>query len=340
MAVWQCAAGDGNRDYADVFLKYGVFLVGPGSDGPYFGNEGAYNDPDSASCRPFIKPFAEHLAIGDRLILKRPSSQQWEILAVGEVVSDYLHSQVFADVEGWDLQHCRSVRWKTPRSQEIVGGLTRGTLKGVNIPSVIAAADQVWTSGQDAATTPLPIERKRISVDEVVDALMSEGIPVQRAQLMTDTIWRLRRVAQWYQTHGADVGEHEIRTFLIVPLLTSLGWAEQKVKIEWNRMDVVLFDTAYKRGVSNPLVIIESKRLFDGMRHAADQASVYAKAYPSCQRFIVSDGIRYKLFVRDGQGWRFSAYMNLLYPMQSHPYEENVEGAVAFFRAMIPGLEV
>jgi len=41
MAVWQCAAGGGNRDYADVFLKYGGFLVGSGSDGPYFGNEGA-----------------------------------------------------------------------------------------------------------------------------------------------------------------------------------------------------------------------------------------------------------------------------------------------------------
>lgn len=36
MTIWQIAAGDGNRYYDDVFLKYGVILVGPGSEGEYF----------------------------------------------------------------------------------------------------------------------------------------------------------------------------------------------------------------------------------------------------------------------------------------------------------------
>ena len=143
-------------------------------------------------------------------------------------------------------------------------------------------------------------------------------------------------MAKYYQEHGDDVGEHEIRTFLIVPLLMSLGWAEQRVKIEWSSMDVVLFDTPYKKDSSKPVVIIESKRLFDGLRYAPDQATNYARSYPSCTSFVVSDGIRYKLFLREGEQWRYAAYMSLTAPTRSHPYEQGVEGAVTFFRSMIP----
>ena len=30
MNYWQVAAGDGGRDYSEVFLKYGVMLIGLG----------------------------------------------------------------------------------------------------------------------------------------------------------------------------------------------------------------------------------------------------------------------------------------------------------------------
>jgi len=30
----------------------------------------------------------------------------------------------------------------------------------------------------------------------------------------------------------ADIREHETRTFLVIPLLLALGWAEQQLKIE------------------------------------------------------------------------------------------------------------
>jgi hypothetical protein len=81
----------------------------------------------------------------------------------------------------------------------------------------------------------------------VIEALIVDGLPGQRAELIATTVWRLRRMAKWYSEHSADVGEHEIRTFLIVPLLISLGWPEQKMKIEWDNMDVVLFDSVYRK---------------------------------------------------------------------------------------------
>jgi hypothetical protein len=336
MTIWQVAAGDGNRDYSDVFLKFGVILVGPGSEGDYFSNKDAYNNAASWAYRPFIAPFAEAVSVGDLVVLKRPSGSQWEIMAVGEVSSEYLHREVFGDVEGWDLQHCRQVQWKTPNSPTIIPGLTRGTLKRINNAQVLGQVNQIWQNGQNITAQPIPPESETITVDEVIESLIVEGLPGQRAELIANTIWRLRRMAKYYQEHGTDVGEHEIRTFLIVPLLMSLGWAEQRVKIEWSNMDVVLFDTPYKRGDSKPQVIIESKRLYDGLRYAPDQAVTYAQSFSSCSCFVVSDGIRYKLFRRESEQWRHAAYMNLLSPKRRHPYENGVEGAVAFFRSMIP----
>jgi hypothetical protein len=334
--IWQVAAGDGSRDYSDVFLKFGVILIGPGSQGNYFSNKDAYNDETSWAYRSFIKPFAEAVQIGDLAVLKRRNGSEWEVIAVGEVTSKYLHREVFGDVEGWYLQHCRQVHWKVPSSPKVVSGLAFGALKKINKEQVIRDVKQIWLTGQDKPALPIPVESETIAVDEVIDSLIVEGLPGQRAELIAAAIWRLRRMAKYYQEHGADVGEHEIRTFLIVPLLMSLGWAEQRVKIEWANMDIVLFDTPYHQDTSKPLVIIESKRLFDGLRYAPDQASDYANSYPSCTRFIVSDGIRYKLFVREGEQWRHAAYMNLIAPKRMHPYESGVEGAVAFFRALIP----
>ena len=127
MTIWQVAAGDGSRDYADVFLKFGVILLGPGSEGDYFSNKDIYNNPESGCYCPFVRTFAEELAQGDLVVLKRPVSSQWEIVAVGEVMSDYSYEDAFSDVDGWDLQHCRRIEWKKPISQTIVSGLRRGT---------------------------------------------------------------------------------------------------------------------------------------------------------------------------------------------------------------------
>jgi hypothetical protein len=320
---------------ADVFLKFGVILVGPGSEGNYFLNKSPYNSPDSLAYRPFIRTLAEDLCKGDLVVLKRPSGSRWEIVAVGEVTADYLFADVFGDVDGWDLQHCRQVRWKKPKAQTIVEGFRRGTLIGVNNQQASGEANQVWIGGDEVASLPIPKEPEEISVDQLIDSLMVEGLPGQGAEVIANTIWRLRRIAKWYSSHGSDVGEHEIRTFLIVPLLTSLGWAEQKIKIEWNNTDVTLFDTPYSKE-SRPLVIIESKRLWDGLRYAPEQAINYAQSYPTCDRFVVSDGIRYKLFKKEDDRWRYAAYMNLLAPKSSHPYEEGVDGAVSFFLALIP----
>ena len=339
MSIWQVAAGDGSRDYADVFLKFGVILVGPGSLGNYFEKKNVYTDSESEWYRDFIPTIAENIRIGDLVVLKRPHSLKWEIVAVGEVISDYEYQEVFSDVDGWDLQHCRRVRWKKPKELTIIKGLRRGTLFNVNNDVAIQAIRKIWAEGELLSAQQIPLPESEISVDELIDSLMEYGLPTNTAQDITSTIWKLRRIAQWYHRHGKDVGEHEIRTFLIAPLLTSLGFAEQKLKIEWKNVDIAIFEKVYKPG-SEPVVLIESKRLGDGLLYAPDQAKRYAELFPSCCYFVVSDGICYKLYQKVGDEWQFSSYMNLISPKRHHPYEQGVGGAVDFFLGLIPTIKI
>ena len=336
LVAWQIAAGDGGRDYSSVFLEFGVILIGPGSPGPYSRHADLYNLPNELTYRPFIRPFAEEVGIGDLIILKKPQGNLWEIIAVGKVAGPYEHAEAFADVDGWDLQHSRIVNWKIPSSPVIIAGLRRGTLSRVYHQGALEAAHKVWLTGICVSPIGSAVPSDTVEVDEVTDALIGSGLPTRSAAEVADTIWRLRRLAKWYSAHSTEVSEHEIRTFLIIPLLTSLGWAEQRIKVEWRSIDVALFDFPYK-AAAEPAIIIESKRIFNGLRFAPNQAISYACNFGGCKRFIVSDGIRYKLFSHDGERWHFSAYMNLLEPKRYYPLDKNVAGSIAFFCSVLPG---
>ena len=122
MPVWQvnahqsprpCWPAVGNQQwraqyYGDLFLQYGVALIGPGRGGawPNFVAP-CYAGPGAAA---IVERFAAGPAIGD-IILLRPGTLR-HIHAVGIVASDYQFLDQFDNVYGWDLQHARRVHWK------------------------------------------------------------------------------------------------------------------------------------------------------------------------------------------------------------------------------------
>ena len=112
MTYWQIACGDGNVDLEEIFLKLNVALVGPGDLGNYFDYKSKYATVDKR-----VRIFCEEVAIGDIFVLKRivnPHTQEWQIIAVGEVVSPYRYEPIFNDVDvaSWQMQHCRRVIWR------------------------------------------------------------------------------------------------------------------------------------------------------------------------------------------------------------------------------------
>ena len=55
-----------------------------------------------------MRRFASEVKAGDVFLLRTGIAT---IAAVGLVASDYLYVNAFDDVNGWDLQHARRVRW-------------------------------------------------------------------------------------------------------------------------------------------------------------------------------------------------------------------------------------
>lgn len=336
VTVWQIAAGDGNRDYHDVFLRFGLACVGSGEAGEYREHVDVYTEPGTPFYRSYLRPFCEEVLPGDILILKRPAGRRFEILAVGRVTSGYRFEPRLEDVDGWPLQHVLDVSWRQPDESMIVDGLRRGTLSRVQHEGARVTAASLFEQLQDRPVEELPVAAGEVTDDHLVERLIDHGVPAERAEIITSTIWRVRRLASWYQRRGDEIGEHEIRTFLIVPLLLALGWPEQRIKIEFSALDIALFDRPYA-GDAEPTLVIESKRLFDGLGGVAlQQAQTYAMRYPTCRRLIVSDGLRYKLYLRDQEWWSPEAYANLLKLRDRHPYDEGVAGADELFLSLLP----
>ncbi len=108
--VWQIAAGNGKEThYAKFCLEQNVVVFGPGRYGAW---------PDcktpmlvagwTTTKAGIIKRFAEDVKQGDVVVL-RVGTQQ--VYGVGEIVGGYDFSERFSNVQGWDLQHFRQVRW-------------------------------------------------------------------------------------------------------------------------------------------------------------------------------------------------------------------------------------
>jgi len=200
-------------------------------------------------------------------------------------------------------------------------------------------AQRVLEEGEKRPPNEIPCPANTISEEDLVEYLIDNGLRLSDAETVIQTIWRIRRLAQWYRKHGSDLSEHEIRTFLIVPILLALGWSEQKMKIEWKNTDLSLFSQAYNRS-NEPYMILESKRMGEGLDYAKRQVAKYSQYCPSCRHIVVSDGVRYSLYLKQGTEWDmdrdFAAYMNLLRLKDRHPYVANAKGAPALFISMMP----
>lgn len=168
MTVWQIAAGAKQRDYHDLFLKYGLAFVG-GHD-----NEQHLNS----------------FQLGDIVALKRGIS---EIVAVGKVVSrngkiggqgdkDWLRH-----FDGWSLESYIFVDWRQVLDPIYPKGLTRGTILRVNHEELKQRIINGFESG-----VPIPIEdgepvlTKQVKDEEILTELIRCGLSPIQAENLTN----------------------------------------------------------------------------------------------------------------------------------------------------------
>lgn len=329
MDYWQIGCGSMGREYAEQFIRYGMAFVG--------GDDKVRRMRD--------------VQVGDTILLKSGMSR---VLAVGTVVNrDDRHrgeddKEWLRDFDGWDLRAYCFVEWHVPQQLISTGGLTRATIQKVKKQHLKDLADRVLSTVPPHCTiAPEPRPTQPVDDKEILEFLIREGLRPAGAEELTATFVRVRLLAQYYynRRQWEDIREHETRTFLIIPLLLALGWAEQQIKIELpvknrKRADVACFSKPYARKKDECVLILESKGFNQGLDYARSQAEQYAAHFPNCLVIVITNGYCYKAFRRQDDGAFAetpSAYLNLLKPRDKYPLDpDNVQGCLEALRLLLP----
>lgn len=297
-AVWQISGGPASRTYADVFLQYGIALIGPGDAGAW--TPGRDDDEFEGG---FVRRFASEVKAGDAFLLRTGLAT---IAAVGLVAGEYLYVNAFDDVNGWDLQHARRVRWCRLSEEHVFGSAVFGAnpsrCSRVWSEEVVDFAERFLKSPPAHwQTTPLPeLPAEEPPLNEIPAAL--QGIVAQAADLVP--------LLQDGQAFGEHPSEDELIAHFVVPFLRALGWPPERIAVQWHRIDVAVF-RALPRTPENCQLVIEAKCLGAGVEGALEQAKGYVEALGVRRDVIVTDGIRYRMYAGE-RNFEPVAYANLV----------------------------
>jgi len=337
--VWQHAAGDGDRNYADICLKWDVILRGPGHVGSWPDCKKKLRQNNLSARRlTNIQKFCVKMQCGDIIVLRLGTSK---VFGVGEIVGNYQWSNLFGDVDGWDLQHTRRVRWLWKFQNSPKEFQTRTMKSGDTTQILDSQIVLEWLSDLNVSNEsysrqlvelPTADEVCNISFEDVSEFLFDKGVASASIKNLLREIGELVRIAKWYKEFGPS--ESETVAYLVVPLLRALGWTPQKMAIEWNRVDVALFRNLPRQD-ENLAIVVEAKKKDNSCLSAVSQAESYAKTRSECCRLIVTDGIRFGVYTRKEDEFVLHAYMNLTNLREHYPiYACN--GAKMALLAMTP----
>jgi len=286
-----------------------------------------------------LRRFCEEIKKGDIIVLRLGTSQ---VLAIGEVADDQLHwRDDFGDIDGWDLQHVRRVRWlwdgvSAPEVFEPHTLKWGDTVQKMSERAIDAVRKRLSTRLSDDAhrrklqELPELGRTEPVKTEEVAGYLFDKGMAYAFANALIGRMGELEYLAGWYRRRSEEkkrpVSEHETVAYLVLPLLRALGWTEQKMAVEWDRIDIALFDGA-ERSDEQLSAVVEAKKLDASCLTAFSQAKEYASgpARQGCRRLIVTDGLRYGVFLRrHGEEFpeKLHAYLNLLRMKEEYPILE------------------
>ncbi len=311
--TWQIGTGDDTRMYHDIFLRLGVAFLGPG-------------DPGKEGEQATEEHYKENGGNNWGAVLKQVKKGQWliarkgkgYIVALGEVTEEYNYTNLFSDVEGWDLQHFVKVKWYKPKTinnwlEMDSYCLSQSTLQGCNVQDVYNIIYQTEFEEYPAQVSIETVTEKKLEIKNLIDSLVEHGIRVQDADNVGITIERIIRLARYYTSYHYNVSEAEIIAFLIAPTLIAFGWSEQKIKFQISNIDIALFKNAYEQDdEQTPLVIIEAKKFNNGLAFTDGQIKTYSTYYPNCKKFLATNGFRFKYFEKENDELVCKGYFNLL----------------------------
>ena len=341
--IWQHSAGGWHHDHVDVCFDWDVILIGPG--------EQRWSEMNDESKNNQLIAFYSTMQSGDIVLLKLGLKC---IYGVG-IIGSYDWCDEFNDVDGWDLGHIRRVQW-----------VWKSTTHNDDDPKVFESKPFTRNTtcrlgtGQDEVLrwlrelkvdTPIPVykdlpkevdKEHKLTNEDIAAYLFEIGIASDSIRNLFDEHGEFLKIANWYKGWKTLPSEHETVTHLVVPLLRMLGWTPQRMAIEWNKMDLALFSRLVHsdegaRNDNNLDVVVEAKKVWHACLLAKEQVESYAKERGNCSRLIVTDGLRYGVFLqkREKDDFELYAYLNLIRLRSEYPIY-NCKGAKEALAAMTP----
>ncbi len=319
---WQQGGGNGNRNYINICLQFSVILNGPGYAGPLNDETIKILRKDGVSKKAIAdrKRFCFAMKEGDIVVLKIGLKR---VYAVGVIIGEYLWSDLFADVDGWDIRHVRRVKWLAFADKDDDGNfktlrefdtnvIKQGTTLRLINTEVIQWIESLGLDFDQKYTVPnLPPDDPncKLKIDDIKECFSVKGASESEIECMVSVIHELQKIAEWYKSNG-HASEFETIGYLIIPLLKALGWTPANMAIEWNHVDIAFFNRV-KRSNETLIAVLEAKKKDRSCLTAYSQACKYAKGKINCDRLIVTDGLRYGVFLKRGGKFMLHAYMNI-----------------------------
>ncbi len=354
--VWQIAAGEQGRYYDNLFIEHNVMFMGPGDFGRF--DDTIYSEQVS-KCqitghkKNQIRRFVNDPKEGDIVLLRKGLA----VTAIGLVSSDnYRWDSGFDDVYGWALQHTRRVVWHTSNEstlKEIQRFSTQSgkylkplfgdrkqipTFTGVTDASIIGPIEHLFEDLRLLDLRPLDLSvPEPLSLDEFGERLFREGLANDSVEQVISAIRRQRRLGKWYNTTLGQnrPAEHEVVAHMILPLMLGLGWSEQLLAVEWQKVDLAGFSSTPTTN-ENCILVCEAKHMRHPLTPAFDQAKSYINKLGllHCRRIMLTDGLRMYLYEKRIGSWEDepSGYANVNLLRTNHLAPKGTNAVETFMR--------
>lgn len=338
--VWQIGAGSSGRYYSDLFLAHDVMFLGPGRFGPYEFKMYEKSDWHVKTALNGLHSFCDIVQPGDFVVARNGHY----VVAIGMVADEpYLWNEAFDDIHGWDLQHTRRIAWLSGVDLELkqlqsdkrplFGHMKQiPTFTRLNHEITRKALAPFFDRLLPRDLKPLPVlPPPPLTLEEVGRALFAAGVANDAVDKVVLAITRQRRLLDWYNTTGTLSGrptEHEVVAHMVLPILLALGWSEQLLAIEWNKIDLAVFGSTPTTKETCALVC-EAKTAGHGLQDVRKQAYDYTDnlGLTNCRKVMVTEGGRFYLYERDGENWNLDTppkgYLNLSQIRTSHVCPSN-----------------
>jgi hypothetical protein len=216
------------------------------------------------------------------------------------------------------------------------------TFTSVADPAVVNPIRHLFSQCVNRSLKELPpTPSPPLTLDKFGEALFSHGLGFDAVQRVKSTLEKQRRLLAWYGEAGFAPGrpsEHEVVAHVILPLMMALGWLEQLLGVEWNKIDLAVF-AGTPTDHEHCELICEAKVMGHGLQGVLQQAIGYADRLhlDACKKTLLADGGRFYLYKRSEGGWSTSpaGYLNVQLLRQRHVFPKNTD-AVETLVALTP----